>query len=132
MAARLARRGLQHHPKCLLCDPPHSLVSLLLASLAQDFILAGHDLLATVRWGLALGLVVCHETEHPQTADKALASVTLLTPWMMWKQRYACIFYRVCISASTLINQIKDEAAAWVKTGVKELRDVVPTTWDVH
>jgi hypothetical protein len=35
-------------------------------------------------------------------------------------------------SVGFLVNKIKDEAASWVKAGAKGLRDVVPTTWDVH
>jgi hypothetical protein len=35
-------------------------------------------------------------------------------------------------SVTNLINQIKEEAIAWVREGAKGLRDVVPMTWDVH
>jgi hypothetical protein len=68
----------------------------------------------------------------PKPLRKALGSVTLLIPWMVWKHRNACVFDRAPPSASNLTHQIKDEMAAWVKAGAKGLRDVVPMTWDVH
>jgi hypothetical protein len=51
---------------------------------------------------------------------------------MIWKHQNSCVFDRARPSASYLIHQIKDEMAAWAKAGAKGLRDVVPTTWDVH
>jgi hypothetical protein len=68
----------------------------------------------------------------PKSLRKALGSVTLLVPWIIWKHRNSCVFDRARPSASYLIHQIKDEMAAWAKAGAKGLRDVVPTIWDVH
>jgi uncharacterized protein (DUF2236 family) len=68
----------------------------------------------------------------PKAMRKALDSVTLLVPWMVWKHRNACVFDRARPSISNLLHQIKDEVAAWVRAGAKGLRVVVPTTWDVH
>jgi hypothetical protein len=63
---------------------------------------------------------------------KALGSVMLLVPWMIWKHRNTCVFDRERPLASYVIHQIKDAIAVWAKAGAKGLRDVVPTTWDVH
>jgi hypothetical protein len=68
----------------------------------------------------------------PKQLRKALGSVTLLIPWMIWKHRNACVFERALPSMSNLAHQIKDEMAACVKAGAKGLRDVVLTTWHMH
>jgi hypothetical protein len=36
------------------------------------------------------------------------------------------------LGISNLVDQIKDEATAWVRAGAKGLRDVIPMTWDLH
>jgi hypothetical protein len=55
-----------------------------------------------------------------------------MTLLMIWKHHNDCVFQRACPSVGFLVNKLKDEAASWVKAGAKGLRDVVPTTWDVH
>jgi hypothetical protein len=68
----------------------------------------------------------------PKPMRKGLATVTLLTPWMIWKHTNECIFDRAKPSVQNLLDKIKDEARLWVTAGAKGLRDVWPTTWDVH
>ena len=63
---------------------------------------------------------------------KGLASITLLTPWMIWKHRNTCIFEHARPSAGSLVQMIKEEAAAWASAGAPGLKAVVSTTWDVH
>jgi nuclear pore complex protein Nup210 len=63
---------------------------------------------------------------------KGLATVTLLTPWMIWKHRDECVFDTAEPSVQSLLDKIKDEARLWVTAGAKGLRDVWPTTWNVH
>lgn len=63
---------------------------------------------------------------------KGLASTTLLVPWMIWKYHNDCVFERARPSVLDLCNKIKDEAKSWAKAGANGLRDVIPTTWDVH
>jgi hypothetical protein len=138
-AARLARRGLQHHPSCLLCDQmPETIHHLTVGCPFARQI--WHEILAWLRmtcnpptgddtlfeWWSATRQVT------PKAMRKALDSVTLLVPWMVWKHRNACVFDRARPSISNLLHQIKDEVAAWVRAGAKGLRVVVPTTWDVH
>jgi hypothetical protein len=63
---------------------------------------------------------------------KGLATITLLVPWMIWKHCNSCVFDGQQPSIRSLCATIKDEAAAWALAGAKGLRDVLPTTWDVH
>uniref|UniRef100_A0A453NVQ7 Uncharacterized protein n=1 Tax=Aegilops tauschii subsp. strangulata TaxID=200361 RepID=A0A453NVQ7_AEGTS len=60
---------------------------------------------------------------------KGLASIALLTPWMIWKHRNECVFKG---SVSSLVEKIKDEAALKAKAGASGLRNTLPQTWDVH
>jgi len=63
---------------------------------------------------------------------KSLASITLLTPWMVWKHRHDYTFNNMQPSVPNLLAKIKEAAAMWVMASAKGLRDVWPTTWDVH
>jgi hypothetical protein len=47
----------------------------------------------------------------PGLVAKGLASITLLTPWMVWEHRNDCIFNGAQPSTANLVAQIKDEAA---------------------
>jgi uncharacterized protein (DUF2236 family) len=125
-AERLARRGLQHHPRCLLCDQMPETIQHLSAgcSFTRQ---VWHDILSWLRmtctpptaddtlfdwWDAA-------KQRTPKPLRKALGSVTLLIPWMVWKHRNMCVFDRAPPSASNLTHQIKDEMAAWVKAGAR-------------
>jgi len=69
-------------------------------------------------------------SESNLAMHKGLASAALLVPWMIWKQR--CVFERARPSVPALVGKIKEEAAAWILAGAKGLRDIVPSTCDVH
>jgi hypothetical protein len=51
---------------------------------------------------------------------------------MIWKNRIACVFKGAPPSTQDLCAKIKEEARSWVTTGAKGLRDILPTTCDVH
>ncbi|XP_071681454.1 uncharacterized protein [Lolium perenne] len=68
----------------------------------------------------------------PKPMRKGLATITLMVPWMIWKHRNSCVFDGQQPSIRSLCATIKDKAAAWATAGAKGLRDVLPTTWDVH
>ena len=68
----------------------------------------------------------------PPALRKALKSVALLVPWMIWKHRNACVFDHVSPSLNELVDRIKDEARCWAKAGAQGLRVVLPSSWDVH
>uniref|UniRef100_A0A453MY60 Uncharacterized protein n=1 Tax=Aegilops tauschii subsp. strangulata TaxID=200361 RepID=A0A453MY60_AEGTS len=63
---------------------------------------------------------------------KGLASMALLTPWMIWKHRNSCVFEGALPLAQDLVVKIKEEALLWAKVGAGGLRDIIPQTWDVH
>ena len=138
-AERLARRGLQHHPRCLLCDQePETIGHLMLTCpfTKQTW----HEVLSWLR-------LLAPAPEHddslmdwwlrakestPPALRKALKSVALLVPWMIWKHRNACVFDHVSPSLNELVDRIKDEARCWAKAGAQGLRVVLPSSWDVH
>ena len=138
-AERLARRGLQHHPRCLLCDQALETIQHLL--LTCPF--------ARQTWHIVLDWLIIPvqipDQEHtvtewwlsakelaPPAHRKALKSIALLVPWMLWKHRNACVFDNATPSIESLVDRIKDEARCWAKAGAQGLRVVLPTTWDVH
>ena len=138
-AERLARHGLQHYPRCLLCDQqPETMRHLLLeCPLARQ---AWHETLAWLRipapiptQELSLTDWWNHAKEDtPPILRKALKSVALLVPWMVWKHRNSCVFDNTTPSLSTLLDSIQDEARSWAAAGAPGLRLVLPQTWDVH
>uniref|UniRef100_A0A453BKJ8 Reverse transcriptase zinc-binding domain-containing protein n=1 Tax=Aegilops tauschii subsp. strangulata TaxID=200361 RepID=A0A453BKJ8_AEGTS len=108
-ADRLARRGLQHHDPCLLCCPdPETMDHLLLRCPFSRQV--WHDIIAWLR-------MPCTPPRHepslldwwhtarqgtPQSMRKGLASMALLTPWMIWKHRNSCVFEGALPSAQDL------------------------------
>jgi hypothetical protein len=138
-AARLQRRGLQHHPRCLLCDQEMETMHHLLTGccFSQQ---VWFEVLAWLR-------ATCNPPERddsihiwwhkarqssPAPTHKGLASITLLVPWMLWKHRNDCVFNGARPSINTVINNIKEVAALWARAGAQGLRVILPQTWDVH
>uniref|UniRef100_A0A453F1H1 Uncharacterized protein n=1 Tax=Aegilops tauschii subsp. strangulata TaxID=200361 RepID=A0A453F1H1_AEGTS len=72
------------------------------------------------------------KAQTPPTLHKALQSITLLAPWMIWKQRNECVFDNARPSMDVLVDRIKDEAKCWAQAGEQGLRVVLPAPWDVH
>lgn len=60
----------------------------------------------------------------PSTQHKALQSIALLVPRMLWKHRNACVFDHARPSIDELVDKIKDEALCWAKAGTQGLRVV--------
>uniref|UniRef100_A0A453GR76 Reverse transcriptase zinc-binding domain-containing protein n=1 Tax=Aegilops tauschii subsp. strangulata TaxID=200361 RepID=A0A453GR76_AEGTS len=128
-ADRLARRGLQHHPCCLLCDQaPETIQHLVLAcpfarqawhvTLAWLHIPAPapeHDP-SVMDWWLHA------KDTTPPTQRKALQSVALLVPWMIWKHMNEFVFDNVTPSTTRLLDKIKDKIRWWAKAGTQGLK----------
>ena len=138
-AERLARRGLQHHPRCLLCDQePETIGHLMLTCpfTKQTW----QEVLSWLRLpapapehdGSLMDWWLRAKELTPPALRKALKSVALLVPWMIWKHRNACVFDHVSPSLYELVDRIKDETKCWAKAGAQGLRVVLPSSWDVH
>jgi len=127
---RLARRGWEHSPDCLLCH--------------QTLETANH-LLADCRYTRRIWEYISTWAEQPNwqprvwrpyssvqdwwdmittsttVSRKAGRSLTLLVIWELWKERNARVFRRREASTLTLMTNIKAEAAAWMLAGAKDL-----------
>jgi hypothetical protein len=138
-AERLRRRGLQHHPRCLLCDQePETMQHILLAcSFSRQ---VWYDILAWLRLtcnppvdeaSLSDWWIIARQNT-PKPMHKGLATVTLLLPWMVWKHRNACVFEGERPSVSGTCDKIRAEASIWARAGALGLRAVLPVDWHVR
>uniref|UniRef100_A0A453JYE4 Uncharacterized protein n=1 Tax=Aegilops tauschii subsp. strangulata TaxID=200361 RepID=A0A453JYE4_AEGTS len=59
---------------------------------------------------------------------KALQSVALHVPWMVWKHRNSCVFDNARPFIDMLVDRIKEEACFWAKAGAAGRRVVLPTS----
>ena len=108
---RLARHGLQHHNSCPLCSQePETLRHLLLGCPFSRHV--WFEILAWMRMTCrppnneATLFDWWHDARQvtPKAMRKGLASVTLLTSWMIWKHRNDCIFNDARPSIRTLVH----------------------------
>ncbi|WVZ76728.1 hypothetical protein U9M48_024677 [Paspalum notatum var. saurae] len=122
-ADRLARRGLQHHPRCLLCDQDFETIDHLLAScvfsrqfwfqLLQKFGLQSlypePGVVSFGDWWRNLNEAVSGPIKQ------GLNSVVILGAWSLWKLRNRCVFDGVSPSLAGLVNQVSEELELWGK-----------------
>ena len=57
--------------------------------------------------------------------SKAIASITMLVTWTIWKERNARVFNNKSTPPPTLFEAIKGEARLWVTAGAKHLSFVI-------
>ena len=57
---------------------------------------------------------------------KAMASVTLLTSWVIWNERNARVFRNKHAPTMVVFDKIKADARLWVIAGAKRLGEIVP------
>ena len=128
-ADRLARRGLPHPDRCLLCDQEEENIQHLHIGcvFARQF---WYDILHSI--GLA--------TLAPQPVDssfdawwdkavltvsgdarKGLNSLIILGAWTIWKHRNDCVFNGATPILSTALNHAREEALLWSIAGAKGL-----------
>lgn len=139
-AARLARRGLQHHPRCLLCDQdPEDMRHLLIECPFSKQ--TWHETLSWLRMTCRIpsnnDATLTNWLEEalqatPKPLRKGLGTAALLIPWMIWKHRNDCVFDRAQPCIHRLMAKIKEEATLWARAGALGLRVVLPPDWDVH
>ena len=138
-ADRLARHGLQHHPRCPLCDQAaetihHIFIGCPFTRQVWHETLAWLQMTAPAPNQEASLLAWWQQAKQstPKPQRKGLASITLLLPWMVWKQRNECIFEGAQASTASVLAKIKEEATCWARAGATGLRVVLPPSWDVH
>uniref|UniRef100_A0ACD5W723 Uncharacterized protein n=1 Tax=Avena sativa TaxID=4498 RepID=A0ACD5W723_AVESA len=56
---------------------------------------------------------------------KAMASITMLISWTIWKERNARVFNNKFAQLQTLLDIIKREARLWILAGAKSLSFVI-------
>jgi hypothetical protein len=114
-AERLARRGLPHHPRCLLCDqlPETMRHHLIDCPFVKQ---VWHDALAWLRMtcrtpdsdSASLTDWITKTTPAlPKPLRKGFATATLLIPWMLWKHRNDCVFNRARPSTQVCLTRSK-------------------------
>jgi hypothetical protein len=123
-ADRLARRGLDHPEKYLLCDQKEETIfyTLLQCVFARE---VWHHILSFI--GLqqfSPGRDAAHfqgwsssEMAVPKLQRKGFNSVVLLVAWRLWRHRKTCVFYGTSPSISRNIEDIKDDAKLWGLAG---------------
>lgn len=121
-AERLARRGLQHHPRCLLCyQVPETMHHATTSSSHPPSLgRSGMRCWPACAWHVRLPLKMIATLDvwwrkawqgTPKPLCKGLDSITLQTPWLIWKHHDSCIFDRDQPSVRDLVTAIFDEAA---------------------
>ena len=132
-AERLARRGLQHHAACLLCDQEFETLQHLFCGCTFSR-QVWHEILASLRMpcaapdGSTTLLSWWQKTKPitPKPMRKGLTTATLLIPWMVWKKRNFCVFDGDQPAVQTCITTIKQEAYLLARAGALGLRAILP------
>ena len=57
----------------------------------------------------------------PGAFRRGFDSATLLTAWMIWKERNRRTFDAISSTPDQLLHKTKDEAAEWVAAGFRDL-----------
>jgi hypothetical protein len=133
-ADRLARRGLDHPDKCLLCDQQeetaqHILVACVFARDIWAQILNKVGLLPLAPeitdvvfqdwWRKA-------EQKVPNSKRKGFNSLVILVSWRLWKQRNTCVFDGVSPSIRSMLQEIHEDVKLWGMAGAKDIRQLWP------
>jgi hypothetical protein len=134
MDDNLARRGLDHPEKCLLCDQQdeiaqHILVSCVfsrdtwwqvLCKVGLQHLAPGLDDLVFQEWWSGA------ECQVPKTQRKGFNSMVILVAWWLWRHRNACVFYGISPSIGTILQHIQEDAILWGLAGARALRSFWP------
>lgn len=132
-ADRLAKSGLDHPERCLLCDQREEDINHLLlgCSFSRDIwfqVLNGfgypqlaptpNDVVFADWWRRA------HNRAGRQIR-KGINSLIQLVAWSIWKVRNRCVFDGAQPNSQRLVQEIREEAATWVIAGARRLGQIV-------
>jgi hypothetical protein len=124
---RLARRGLNHTPKCPLCDQVGETINHLLVlcvftrqtwfSILQLFGLQAvapqlDDLIFVDWWEGA-------SSRYSGQAKKRLNSIIIQGVSLIWKHRNCCVFYGGTPNVTWVISAFREEAQQWSLAGAR-------------
>ncbi|GJN37197.1 hypothetical protein PR202_gb26125 [Eleusine coracana subsp. coracana] len=128
-ADRLARRGLEHPEKCVLCDQEQETINHLLIacpfarqyrfmSLAQVGLKAlapqPTDLIFDEWWEKAWQTA-------PEQQKKGFNSMVALGAWILWTHRNGCVFEGLAPCMSRALTVSNDERHRWEMAGARSL-----------
>jgi hypothetical protein len=131
---QLARRGIDHPERCLLCDQQeetaqHLLVSCVFAREVWFRILSKvglqvcapgpNDVVFQEWWKSA-------ECVTSNCKKKGFNSLVMLVAWWLWKHRNACVFDAASPNISRIIQRIQEDATIWCLAGAAGLRALWP------
>ena len=134
-ADRLERRGWQNCGQCKLCNHAQETAAHLffkcrytkrIWSSLRDWI-GLHDLDPSTWDFLQSVKEWWNNVIHKKGANrKALASLAMLVSWEIWLERNARVFQNKAITATMLLQKIKNEVVLWSTAGAKALCNVMP------
>ncbi|TVU03236.1 hypothetical protein EJB05_51232, partial [Eragrostis curvula] len=124
---RRERHGLQEDATCILCDQePES----------SDHLLLQCSYAKQIWWEtwVSLGMACSfndgeswvdwwhwHRKGRPPKMAKGIATLVMLTAWMIWKQRNPLVFEQKSATVPQLLVEIKREIDCWIAAGAKNL-----------
>jgi hypothetical protein len=131
-ADRLARRGLDHPERCLLCDQQEEMAHLLvgcvfarevwfkiLSKVGLQGCAPGPNDVVFQEWWKSAECVTSNCT-------KGFNSLVMLVVWWLWKHRNACVFDAASPNISRIIQHIQEDATIWCLVGAAGLRALWP------
>jgi hypothetical protein len=131
---RLARRGLDHPGKRVLCNQQQETIQHILISCVfsrniwwQVLSRVGLQLVSPGLevsmfqdwWSVAEGLV-------PVLHRNGFNTLVILVAWWIWKHRNACVLDGVSPNTSSVLQHIHEDARLWELAGAKALRRLWP------
>ena len=130
----LARRGLQHPDKCLLCDQEeetiqHILTSCVFARQVWTTVLGRvglQHLAPTLEFDTFKDWWRWAAQRAPKAARKGMNSLLILTAWFIWKMRNRCMFDGCQPAARPVLQEIHEQANLWKLAGAKALGELLP------
>jgi hypothetical protein len=136
-ADRLARKGLPHPQRCLLCDQEEETMNHLLVSCVfsrevwfnmlktvglQHLSPSLNSTSFDVRWEeVSMTLI----SPSNKKLRKGLNSLIILGAWAIWIHRNQCVFNGEQPRASKVINWVMDESHLWCRAGARGLSDIL-------